>query len=420
MPRLIRRRPLAERMKGWLNPVDFLLWLSEEIDSSDWEQWQKNWSDTMAFTLNIIFLVARANSGPRRRRRDDVFGDDESYRSFAAWLATLIVHILSIFSIANAVYTFYRRRRYRLFESSIDTVPSTPSARRVHVDSSPLSSSPLRFLSSILAPDNAEARSYPDATRDVWELAIWDPTPLSLRLFCLFSPGHILVYWIFLPTAISDPRPSTTVLTAVTLAVLLSSQLIILQQSFSRQSKDSTVVHKEVLHEYDAKFVHPRTRPLVRDVGTQYSSGTMSTASEVNMVETHTPSIVINRSFHTHPNPNYAKHVDPNVARSQASSYDKQAPVQTPQYSRDTSSPIKPRTAIRPPQFKVNGGSRIGDGGNLGVLSHANSPLRKPASTEFGDIRYRNTSNGFSTREGSPLKRSSLATNTLLGQRIAR
>lgn len=86
MPRLVRRRPLAERIKAWLNPVDFLLWLSEEIDSSDWEQWQKNWSNTMGIALNLVFLIARANTGSRSRRRDDVFGDDESYGGFAAWL----------------------------------------------------------------------------------------------------------------------------------------------------------------------------------------------------------------------------------------------------------------------------------------------------------------------------------------------
>ncbi|KAL9004092.1 MAG: hypothetical protein Q9188_003078 [Gyalolechia gomerana] len=421
MPRLVRRRPLAERIKAWLNPVDFLLWLSEEIDSSDWEQWQKNWSNTMGIALNLVFLIARANTGSRSRRRDDVFGDDESYGGFAAWLATFVVHVLSLLSIANAVYTFYRRRHYRLFESSIDAVPSTPSAHRVRVDSSPLSSSPLRFLSSMLAPDNAETRPHPDATRDVWELAIWDPTPLSLRLFCLFSPGHIFLYWLFLPTAVTDPRPSTTIATTVVLAALLSSQLMMLQWSFSQQSKDSTVVHKEVLHEYDAKFVHPRTQPLVRDVGTQYSAMSSTlTVPEVNMVETHTPSIVINRGFRTRPNPNYAKHVDPNAtAPSRGYPYDMPAPVQTPRCSRDTSSPIKPATAIRQPQFKPNGGHRNGDGGNLGVFSHANSPLRKSASTELGNIRYRNMRNSPAKREGSPLKRSSLAPSTSLGQQRA-
>ncbi|KAL8972253.1 MAG: hypothetical protein Q9197_002861 [Variospora fuerteventurae] len=418
MPRLIRRRPLAERIKAWLNPFDLLLWLSEELDSSDWDQWQNDWSTSVGIALNIVFLIARANAGSRSRRGgDDVFGDEVTHGGFTAWLATFIVHILSLLSIINALYTFYRRRHYRLFESSIDAVPSTPSAHRVRVNSSPLSSSPLRFLSSMLSADNAEGRSHPDAARDVWELAVWDPAPISLRLFCLFSPGHVVLYWLFLPTAITDPRPSTTVVTTIVLSALLSTQLTVLQWSFSQQAKDSTVVHKEVLNEYDTKFVHPRTRPLVRDVGTQYSShGTSSTGRGFpNMVETHTPSIVINRGFHTRPSPNYAKHVDPDASRSTPSrgyyANDSTAVHATPLYSQDMSSPFKPTTAIRQPQFsQPNGAPRTGDGGNLGVYSHANSPLRKSASIEFGDGRFRHRSSGSpAKREGSPLKRSSLA-----------
>ena len=87
MPRLIRRQPLTERVRAWFNPLDFLLWVSEELDASDWEQWQKTWSTAIGIALNIAFLVARANAGPRSRsRRDDVFGDDESYTGFTAWL----------------------------------------------------------------------------------------------------------------------------------------------------------------------------------------------------------------------------------------------------------------------------------------------------------------------------------------------
>ncbi|KAL8941622.1 MAG: hypothetical protein Q9216_002124 [Gyalolechia sp. 2 TL-2023] len=419
MSRLVRRQPLVERIKAWLNPVDFLLWLSEEIDSSDWEQWQEHWSNTTGISLNIVFLIARANTGSRSRRRDDVFADDESYGGFTAWLAIFVVYILTLLSIANAIYTFSRRRHYRLFESSIDAIPSTPSAQRVRVDSSPLSSSPLRFLSTMLAPDNVETRSHPDATRDVWELAIWDPTPLTLRLFCLFSPGHIFLYWLYLPIATTDDRPSTTIATTIALAALLSSQLIMLQCSFSRQSKDSTVVHKEVQHEYDAKFVHPRTRPLVRDVGTQYSSSSTSTGSEVNFVETRTPSIVINRGFHTRPNPNYMKHIDPNATASPGYLSNMPAPVQTPQFSREVSS-SKPATAIRQQPVKPNGRSRNSDGGNLGVFSHANSPLRKSASAELGDVKYRHLGNCPAKREGSPLKKSTFAPSTPLGHRWAR
>ena len=89
MPRLIRRRPLAERVKSYLNPADFLLWLSEELDSSDWDQWQKDWATPIGVGLNLIFLIARANSANSARRADDVFSDDEGY-SWWSWLVCAI------------------------------------------------------------------------------------------------------------------------------------------------------------------------------------------------------------------------------------------------------------------------------------------------------------------------------------------
>lgn len=335
--------------------------------------------------------------------------------------ASFLVHLLSILSVANALYTLNRKRHYRLFESSVDAVPSTPSAKRVRVDSSPVASSPLRFLSTILVGDSAESRSHPAATRDVWEIAVWDPTPFALQMFCLLSPGHALVYWLFLPTAIADPRPSTTVLTTIVLAALLSGQLLLLCSSFSQQSKDASVIHKEVMSEYDIKYVHPRTQPLMRDVGTQFSTSTDShrRTSAVDIedesVDTYTPTFVINRHFQTRPNPNYAKHVDPDgfssrPPPSQGTSTGVSNSLHTPAHLRDVSSPIRPQpqTAIRQPQFRP---PTVGDGGSLGVYTHANSPLRNSRSADLLDPAGQRENLGpqIQKRQGSPLKRSSMA-----------
>ena len=333
--------------------------------------------------------------------------------------AAFIVHLLSLLSFANATYVFLRKRYYRLFEAPIDECPSTPSAQRVRVDSSPLSSSPFRLLSSILSVDTAQARSHPVASRDVWEVSVWDPTPLSLKMFCLFSPGHVLVYWLFLPTALQDPRPSTTVVTTIALVGLLSLQLTFLQMNFSQQSKDTAVIHKEVLNEYDIKYVHPRTQPLTRDVGTQFydSSGTSvddapEYEDENNIVETYTPTIIINRGFHTQPNANYIKHIDPEGARQQPRPSlfrdlpNPNASVHTPDHLRDMSSPLQPQTAMRQPQFRASAGPGGGDGGNLGIYSHARSPLRKAVSTHFvGAPGERERSRSPLKRETSPFKR---------------
>ncbi|KAJ5081767.1 Protein of unknown function DUF2418 [Penicillium alfredii] len=429
MPRLVRRRPLAERIQSYLNPWDFLLWLSEEMDASDWDQREKEWALPTGIMINVVFLIARANSRSSGSKAiDDVFGEEEGV-PWLSWLASFVVHLLALGSAANGIYTFYRTRRYRMFEAPIDKTPATPSAHRVRVDSSPMTSSPLRYLANAMSTESAESRAHPDARRDVWELAIWDPPAFCLRLFCLFSPGHVLVYWLFLPTQLSDPRPSVTIVTTIVLTTLLSVQLSFMSSLYTQQAKDSMLVHKEVLKEYDTKYVHPRTQPLMRDVGTQFSDASITpaaTETKDNKVDVYTPTFIINRGFKTSPNPNYASHVDPEgisprrptstSTTSSSSIFQAQPSLNTPNLSRDASPLVRTgSTTMRQPQFRPNS-SRTGDGGSLGVYSHANSPLRKSATTAFdrrvqsnGDFFYREQGTSPLKRPPSPLKRSSVA-----------
>ncbi|EEA21053.1 hypothetical protein TMatcc_001063 [Talaromyces marneffei ATCC 18224] len=429
MPRLVRRQPLSERLANFFNPWDFLLWISEEIESSDWAQLEKDWAQPLGFGLNFVFLIARANVATGTSRADyDIFGDDRSRLSVLSWAATFIVHTLTLFSSANAFYTFWRKRRYRLFEASIDRTLATPSAQRVKVSSNPMSTSPINYIRNILAGETAESRRHPDPKRDVWEIAVWDPFPLSLRLFCSFSPGHVLVYWLFLPTLPTDPRPSVTIFTTIVLAILLTVQMSFLSSSFSQQSKDLAVVHKEVMHEYDTKFVHPRTQPLMRDVGVQFSEEHVKNAGSderYNQVELWTPTHIINRGFKTSPNPNYLAHVDPESTGRQVSPSRRQSfmptnsqagvQLQTPSHLRDSSPVVQNQLSnIRQPQFRPPTTSTgTGDGGSLGVYSHANSPFRKSMSTNFIEERQRSTPSfndrlaalTSAKRASSPLKR---------------
>ena len=168
----------------------------------------------------------------------------------------------------------------------------------------------------------------------------------------------------------------------------MSSQLLLLQTSFSQQEKDSAIIHKEVMSEYDIKYVHPRLNPLVRDVGTQY----FESDEDGDKVDVYTPTVVLKRGvFKINPNPNYAKHVDPEN-KSEITSRTFSPPVggYTPSaYQSREPTPftgITPRTAIRQPQFRqsiaggVSIGTGTGDGGNLGVFNHPNSPLKKATS----------------------------------------
>ncbi|KAK7927135.1 hypothetical protein PG985_004133 [Apiospora marii] len=438
--RLVRKRPLMERVKASLNVMDLLLWLSEEIETRDWSSNVVGTQLGLAF--NFAFLIARANSG-RKSTADDVFSDEVD----SGWLAVLIgaiVWFLVGFSALNAFYTMNRTRKYRLFEADVEKEQNTPSAHRVRVQSSPVSSSPLRLFAHMVSTESAESRAHPDRTRDVWEIAVWDPLPICLRLFSLFSPGHVLVYWIFLPLETLDPRPSVTVVKCLFLQVILSGQMWMLQSRFSQQNKDTSIIQKEVLHEYDTKFVHPRLYPTVRDASTQLSQDDIGNEQEA--VEVGTPSTVLRRGFRTNPNPNYAKHINADAgttsARPSTRSTSGQAlftPRAGPRNSDSFSSSVNSRpSAMRrstpgfpspmnpTPSQAVSTSTTTqtqtqGNGGYLGVHTHPSSPLKKAPS--MGDLGFRSPRNNSEMakleqfqayqardRAGSPLKNSRTST----------
>ena len=75
MPKYVRRQPLIERVQAYLNPYDFLLWLSEEVESTGLDSLEKEWAIPIGLFLNFVFLIARANSVSTNKSYDDVFGD---------------------------------------------------------------------------------------------------------------------------------------------------------------------------------------------------------------------------------------------------------------------------------------------------------------------------------------------------------
>lgn len=86
MPPVVRRQPLFERVKAFLNPLDFLLWLSEELDANGWDQLEKEWAIPIGLGLNVVFLIARANSNHAARKYDDVFGESTAGSGWLGWL----------------------------------------------------------------------------------------------------------------------------------------------------------------------------------------------------------------------------------------------------------------------------------------------------------------------------------------------
>lgn len=310
--------------------------------------------------------------------------------------------------------------------------PATPSAHRVRVDSSPASSSPLRYLQTVISSSAAASRAYPDAEREVWELGVWDPKPFNLTIFTLFSPGHLVIYYLLLPPATMDSRPSVTVATAAAFSALLSLQLWFLRSSFSQQSKDTSLVHGEVMNEYDTKFVHPfLTRP-VRDVGTQTRESAMSPrGTKTREVDVYTPTTIVKRGFRTNPNPNYARQYDPDNLAAQPKEPRRSSTPSTPAFgtppnghvnahtqsafsrpsvgTMDLESPLKSHHERLKERSPVKG-----DGGSMGVYSHAASPLRKAASSNQLKV---GRDRADMTRSGSGLKRMSTPGGSLERER---
>ncbi|KAL6836751.1 hypothetical protein J3E69DRAFT_36585 [Trichoderma sp. SZMC 28015] len=394
MPRLVRRRPLWERITSLLNPMDFLLWLSEEMETRDWDS--KLAGTQLGLGMNFVFLLARANFGSSYEwSDDDIFGDDGK-PSLLSYVTYPVVWGFALFSFVNAAYAFTRTRKYRLFEANIDQAPSTPSARRVQVQSSPATtSSPLQYFADRLAAGSAESRAHPDKRRDVWELAVWDPLPISLRLVCLFSPGHVLAYLLFLPLAPLDPQPSVTVFNTIVMQVVLSGQMLLLTSRFAQQAKDNAIIQKEVMNEYNTKFVHPRLHPVVRDVGTQVAAE--HSPKGRGFVQVGTPTTLIRKSYATRATSSTDYDDSMSTGRSnfmKPQTFGNYAPI----HSESTpTNMIQPRStstfrqhmmadkataptsaaATAPMPLSATSANTTNYGGNMGIYDHDKSPLKK-------------------------------------------
>lgn len=313
-----------------------------------------------------------------------------------------IIWGLVLFSCVNAAYAFTRTRKYRMFEANIEQAPATPSARRVQFQSSPMStSSPLRYLAEKITLSSAESRAHPDKKRDVWELAVWDPLPMSLRLACLFSPGHVLAYLLFLPLAPLDPQPSVTVFNTVVMQVVLSGQMLFLSSRYAQQAKDNAIIQKEVMNEYNTKFVHPRLHPVVRDVGTQVAAE--HSPKGRGFVQVGTPTTLIRKSYATRATshsdyddtlstgrgnvmkpqvfspiaPRRSETLPANVIQPRSTSTFRQN-MMADQVLAPTPAPVlAPATVSAPVPLSATTANTTNFGGNMGIYNHNKSPLKK-------------------------------------------
>lgn len=228
-----------------------------------------------------------------------------------------------------------------------------------------------------------------------------------------------------LPLAPLDARPSVTVFKCLVEQVALSALLLAFETKFSQQNKDAAYIQREVMREYDIKFVHPRLHPVVRAVGTQ--CGEDEDGNETDFVELGTPTTQIMKSFRPNPNPNYVAHIDPDsIGRASAGRATPPSRAESPAFTptpmnrpinrsmkkfdlqasapKSRPSPLRQSLPAGPLASKStpsvasiekptmsNAGTSTGSsyGGSLGVFSHPRSPLKKAASID--DMQQANT-----------------------------
>ncbi|RKF64304.1 putative duf2418 domain containing protein [Erysiphe neolycopersici] len=222
-----------------------------------------------ALTSHFLYLFARANLKSSKESQNHVFAIKPAKSKLINYTALFIINMLSAFSILNAIYTFSRIKQYGINNKSIYNTKATWSAQHVKLKSLPKSPwRPCNF-SNLFRKPRTESRTDQGSLHGTCEIVIWDPILLCLRIFCLFSPGHVLIYSLFYPGNAPETQPGLDIVKVIFLQLLMSIQLYLLETHFNQRAKDLSIINANVMNEYNVKYVYPRLNTIVRDFGTQ-------------------------------------------------------------------------------------------------------------------------------------------------------
>ncbi|GAA6026869.1 hypothetical protein JCM8097_005920 [Rhodosporidiobolus ruineniae] len=280
-PRRVRQRSLLQKVQDWPSNLLLSLETSYRLFSFDPAGYP------LAIFLNALHFLVRLpgfysalpsisslfgrSAGSRYARqaaaavgdadarlealqRQAMSGKAGGWTWFAWWFSILLV----LASLANAVYLATRRRKYTMVLRK-DPVAS-PNAKSTTLDFSPTKRK-VGVVQSI--KDSAKRLIWRSAEEEphqfqVQELDVWTPDYVkwSLRLFTLYPPPVALMYHFL--------SPSNFFYFAVVGAVIVL-QTFLLVHLYSTLVSDRAALQAEVLHEYNAKFVHPRIFVQKRD-----------------------------------------------------------------------------------------------------------------------------------------------------------
>lgn len=262
-------------------------------------------------------------AGGSTRRRGGVRRYIETNKANTwSWTATLMSLALVALSVGNAYRLSTARKRYRLWMRNVDSHIASSNARLVPIEmdgegedaSLPtfqerLTELTLRvlgdmpFISRLLPEIPPRLRTSSTSLKDarIYELSIWEPNEVSLRLASAYSPLHSLL-WHVAGTPLLPVRTLLGWFTFFATQVALSAQLVFLVTMFGGLVKDRALLAAEVMHEYNEKvsymcsgleaedlglimsansqFVLPRAMPVVRDASVMTSEAEMIKPSD--------------------------------------------------------------------------------------------------------------------------------------------
>ncbi|CAN6660610.1 hypothetical protein TRVA0_032S01288 [Trichomonascus vanleenenianus] len=283
--RRIRKQPLLKRIQT--APFDLWLSLSESFELVNWDEKSTTVAVPAGAVCSGLLLLCRiysslsqddnaviANSLFRSQpKASDVFSAPKR-RPFLTVLFSTLSLCLVVLCVLNTTMCYNKKRTYRLMGRSIDNAPNTPSAHKVtYEDPSKLQTvgSPLRRM-TMLWTDTKKTES---VNEQVWELTVWDPPRFNLYFGCAFSPLHCL-YILYGPLGLFQ----------IVFIAALTASLLGISHVFLTLIKDRSILHSEVLGEYNKKVVQP-TYASRRDVavGTDGSVETFSPSPKKYVVK---------------------------------------------------------------------------------------------------------------------------------------